>query len=104
MKTLVAGGSPSYEDINSLSQDDKRKLSHICNSCGIESSAVPQMKGEGEQEMDRFNILKGEIIAGNDSSKIAKEFKTMLLKFMNEGRIPKQQGTSILHEMLSLGV
>jgi hypothetical protein len=104
MKTLVAGGSPSYEDISSLSQDEKRKLAHICNSCGIESSAVPQMKGEGEQEMDRFNILKGEIIAGNDSSKIAKEFKTMLLKFMNEGRIPKQQGNSILHEMLSLGV
>jgi hypothetical protein len=62
------------------------------------------MKGEGEAEMDKFNILKGEIIAGNDAPKIAREFKTMLLKFMTEGRIPRQQGNEILHQMLSLGV
>jgi hypothetical protein len=62
------------------------------------------MKGEGQAEEDRFNILRGEITAGNDSPKIAKEFKTMLLKFMTEGRVPRQQGNSILHEMLSLGI
>lgn len=61
------------------------------------------MKGEGEQEEDRFNILRGEIIAGNDSPKIAKEFKVMLMKFMNEGRIPKRQANEILQELLALG-
>jgi hypothetical protein len=102
--TLIAGQTPSYEDIGSLTQEDRRKLSHICSSCQVDSPAVPQMKGEGEAEMDKFNILKGEIIAGNDAPKIAREFKTMLLKFMTEGRIPRQQGNEILHQMLSLGV
>jgi hypothetical protein len=102
--TLVGGGLPSYEQVNSLSQDEKSKLSAICARCGVDSPAVPHMKGEGEAEMDKFNVLRGEIIAGNDAPKIAREFKTMLLKFMNEGRIPKAQGNSILHEMLSLGV
>jgi len=102
--TLIAGQTPSYEDIGGLSKEDREKLSHICNSCHVDSPAVPHMKGEGEAEMDKFNILKGEIIAGNDAPKIAREFKTMLLKFMTEGRIPRQQGNEILHQMLSLGV
>ena len=104
MRILVGKGLPTYEDINRLSQEDKRKLSNICNKAHVESPAVPNMKGEGQAEEDRFNILRGEITAGNDSPKIAKEFKAMLLKFMAEGRVPRQQGNAILHEMLSLGV
>jgi len=104
MRVLVGKGLPTYEEIHRLSQEDKMKLSNICNKSHVESPAVPNMKGEGQAEEDRFNILRGEITAGNDSPKIAKEFKTMLLKFMAEGRVPRQQGNSILHEMLSLGI
>jgi len=104
MRVLVGKGLPTYEEINRLSQEDKRKLSNICNKSHVESPAVPNMKGEGQAEEDRFNILRGEITAGNDSPKIAKEFKALLLKFMAEGRVPRQQGNAILHEMLSLGV
>jgi len=104
MRILVGKGLPTYEDIFGLSQEDKKKLSNICNKAHVESPAVPNMKGEGQAEEDRFNILRGEITAGNDSPKIAKEFKAMLLKFMAEGRVPRQQGNAILHEMLSLGV
>jgi hypothetical protein len=104
VRTLVGGGLPSYEHINALSQDEKRKLSTICHKCQIDSPAVPNMKGEGQAEEDRFNILRGEIISGNDSPKIARELKVLLLKFMNEGRIPRQQGNEILHELLALGL
>jgi hypothetical protein len=103
VRTLVGKGIPSYEDIASLSKEDKQKLHHICKTCKVDSPAIPKMKGEGEQEEDRFNILRGEIIAGNDSPKIAKEFKVMLMKFMNEGRIPRRQANEILQELLALG-
>ena len=103
IRTLVGKGIPSYEDIGELSKEDKVKLHHICKTCKVNSPAVPKMKGEGEQEEDRFNILRGEIIAGNDSPKIAKEFKVMLLKFVNEGRIPRRQANEILQELLALG-
>lgn len=103
IRTLVGKGIPSYEDISELSKEDKVKLHHICKTCKVNSPAVPKMKGEGEAEEDRFNILRGEIIAGNDSPKIAKEFKVMLLKFVNEGRIPRRQANEILQELLVLG-
>jgi len=104
VRTLVGGGLPSYEHINALSQDEKRKLSNICHKCRIDSPAVPNMKGEGQAEEDRFNILRGELISGNDNPKIARELKVLLLKFMNEGRVPRQQANEILHELLTLGL
>jgi len=101
--TLVGKGTPSYEDISALSNEEKSKLRQVCNHCRVDNPAIPKMKGEGEQEEDRFNILRGEIIAGNDNQKIAKEFKVMLLKFVAEGRIPRRQANEILHELLALG-
>lgn len=103
VRTLVGRGVPSYEDISELTKEDKMKLQHICKTCKVDSPAIPKMKGEGQQEEDRFNILRGEIIAGNDNVKIAKEFKVMLMKFMNEGRIPRRQANDILQELLALG-
>ena len=104
MRTLVGKGTPSYNDIAELSKEDKAKLHYICHTCRVDNPAVPKMKGEGEQEEDRFNILRGEIIAGNDSPKIAKELKVMLMKFMNEGRIPRRQANEILQELLAMGL
>jgi hypothetical protein len=101
--TLVGKGVPTYEDISVLTKDEKGKLRQICNKCQVDSPAIPKMKGEGEQEDDRFQILRGEIIAGNDNQKITKEFKAMLIKFVNEGRIPRRQANEILHELLLLG-
>lgn len=103
MRILVGKGIPSYEDIAELTSEDKEKMRHICKTCRVDSPAIPKMKGEGQQEEDRFNILRGEIIAGNDNAKIAKEFKVMLMKFMNEGRIPRRQANEILQELLALG-
>ena len=57
----------------------------------------------GEKEMNRFHILKGEIIAGNDSSQIAREFKGLLIKLMRQGRVPRREGNEILEELLHLG-
>jgi len=53
--------------------------------------------------MDRFNILKGEIQAGNDNKTLVREFKVILLRFINEGRIPRKQGQDILLDLTSMG-
>jgi hypothetical protein len=103
IKTLVGKGIPSYEDISALDKAEKEKLCKITKTCNVDNPAIPVMKSEDKQEEDRFNILRGEIIAGNDNPKIAKEFKVMLMKFVAEGRIPKRQANEILHELLALG-
>jgi hypothetical protein len=105
-QTLVNNQTPPYESISNLSDAEKDTLAHVCRVCHVESPSLPKnskVKSTGQQEEDKFNILRGEIIAGNDSPKIAKELKALLLKFMNEGRIPKHQANEILQELLVMG-
>jgi hypothetical protein len=52
---------------------------------------------------ERFEILKGQILAGNDSKELVKEFKVAMLKFVKEGRIPKREANEILYELMALG-
>jgi len=47
--------------------------------------------------------LKGQVMAGNDSKELIKEFKTMLLKFSNDGRIKKAEAREILLDLTALG-
>ena len=54
--------------------------------------------------MDHFNILKGEISAGNNNKELVKEFKLMLLKFVHEGRVPKRIAHEILIELAAQGL
>jgi hypothetical protein len=104
VKHVGTGMKPSLSDFEMLTPDEKKKLHHITRMSRVENVDVPNpTKDAEEKELDRFNILRGEIIAGNDSSQIAREFKALLMKFVREGRIPKRQANEVLEEMLHLG-
>jgi hypothetical protein len=48
-------------------------------------------------------LLRGEILAGNDSPELIKEFKSLLLKMSNSGQLPVAQVYRILGDLLALG-
>ena len=104
MKTLSGGGLPSYENIADLSHADKLKLHKVVKHTRFEKISVPHpQKTDNQKEMDRFDILKGEIMAGNDNKTIVKEFKVLVMKFIQEGRLPRRQGHEILTDLTSMG-
>jgi hypothetical protein len=47
--------------------------------------------------------MKGEIMAGNDSSQLVSKFKKQIFKLMSRDLIPKSEGKELLMEMASLG-
>jgi hypothetical protein len=103
---IVTGkGFPSHNELGELGDDDKdilHKIFKLSQAQGIESIPSPR-KSRDEQELNRFTILKGEIVAGNDSIELVKEFKVLLLKMMNEGKIGKPDGREVLMDLVSLG-
>jgi len=103
LQQMTDGHMPSFDDIQNLSIDDKQQLHHITRKCDIDISVPNPDKDKLSQEMNRFDILKGEILAGNDNKEMVKEFKVMLLRFMNNGRIPRRQGQEILTDLASIG-
>jgi hypothetical protein len=53
--------------------------------------------------MNRFQILKGQVLAGNDNKELIKEFKVMLLKFIHNGKVPRGQGMDIICDLMAMG-
>ena len=103
--TLTGTGSPSFEDINELSDSEKNLLNKIVKTCKIDQRLlVPTPnKNKEEQDFNRLQILSGEITAGNNNPQIVKELKTILLRLKNVGRIPKKHAHEIMEDLLSLG-
>ena len=97
--------NPSFEDMNDLTQQDKELLHSIVYHSRIQNTVSVPMpdKCEVDRDLNQFEILRGEMVAGNDSPKMIKEFKTLILKLINNKRLPRNQGTTILMELTALG-
>ena len=103
LNVLIEGKQPTIRQFQVLSEAEKDKLHQIVRTTGLGVDVPNPKEEEMDKDLNRFEILKGEIIAGNDNEKILKEFKAMLIKFGREGRIPRREVNSILEELLHMG-
>lgn len=105
MKRIMGGRMIDEYDFNEMPLEDQSYLWDLARDAKIMDRLqlpTPKRTKSGEEE-NRFEILKGEIMAGNDSKELVKEFKTMLLKFSNDGRIKKNEAREILLDLTALG-
>lgn len=68
----------------------------------LESSAEIEGKGlltKRQQDIHRFKVLKGQILAGNNNKKIVVELKSLVLKLNKLGQISNKQATQVLQEL-----
>jgi hypothetical protein len=105
LKVIVGGGVPKFDDLASLSENEKSYLHTVSKKAGItDKISVPTpSKDSMEQDVHQFEVMKGEILAGNDSSVLIKKFKLLLLKLSKNGTLPKREATEILEDLLMLG-
>jgi hypothetical protein len=105
MRTIAGGGIPKFEDFNRLSEEEKDYLHKVSEKAGIlDKLSIPQpSKDKLEQDIHQFEVMKGEILAGNDSPEVIKKFKLILLKLTKTGTIPKREGMEMMEELLTLG-
>lgn len=105
VKKIVGGAiSLSYEDVIDLDDNEKMYLNDLVKKVKLNDVIkvpVPN-KEKQKQEIDRFELLKGQILSGNDSKELIKEFKVLLLKFQKEGKLPKREVNEILYELMIL--
>jgi len=105
IKKIVNGLNPTYEEIGGLTDDEKDYLYKLAKKSQIlDRLSIPAPnKSKDDKMSDRFDILKGEIQAGNNSTELIKEFKTLLLALSNKDLIPKSQAKDILMDLVSMG-
>lgn len=100
VKTIATGRSVSLADYHNLSESEKQQLHHLARHSRVETDLPNPKQSDEDADLRRFEILRGEVVAGNNSSIIAKELKDLLKKFVKEGRLPRQQINEILMEMI----
>jgi hypothetical protein len=85
-----------------LSKEDKHTfdtLAHraqVDEQLGLRYSVSMQ---EQKDDLKQFEIVRGEILAGNDAPELLKELKNYVLKFLREGTISKTEAADLLSEL-----
>jgi hypothetical protein len=104
-RVILGGGVPRYEDIDELTDEEKAYLHKVAKASDIiDRINIPSPnKKEEEQEINKFEIMKGEIMSGNDNADLIKKFKILLIKLSNKNLIPVREGKDILFELTSMG-
>lgn len=104
-RKLLKKEQPSFDELTNLSADEKEILHKVVKLCVLDVS-VPKPESESIQEKDlhRFEILKGEITAGNDNAKLVKEFKVLLMKLVNANRVARKDAHDILTDLAANGL
>lgn len=105
LRTIIGGGVPKFEDLQGLTNEEKEYLHKVANKAGImDKISIPTpSKDKLEQDIHQFEVMKGELLAGNDSPELIKKFKLILLRLSKNGTIPKREATELLEDLIILG-
>jgi hypothetical protein len=105
IKDINGGKVPNFNDISSLTSDEKEYLHKVVCASGFdEKFSIPTPNKDAiEKEIHQFEVLKGEIMSGNDSKALIKKFKILILKLANKGSLGKKEANDVLYTLLSLG-
>jgi hypothetical protein len=98
---VIEKGQVNQSLFNKLSREDQRLFVKIGGSAQIDDGLGYRSIHDEEEkkEMDRFNLVRGIFLAGNNSKEVIQELQGFLRKFLHDGRISKSEGLSLLQEI-----
>ena len=105
IKCIVGGGTPSYDELNKLTEAEKKYLYKVSQEADIYDKIKIPTPGKDAEEKDvhAFNVMKGEILAGNNSKELITKFKALINRLSKTNVLPRSQVSEILNELLELG-
>jgi hypothetical protein len=105
IKHISGGGMPDFNDVNNLDNHEKDYLHKLISKSNLtDRLSVPApSKDQEEKDFHLFEVMKGEIMSGNDSKELVKKFKILILKLSKQNVLPKNEVQEILEDLLSLG-
>lgn len=101
VRKIVNRVSPSFEDLSKLTEEDKQILNELIKLTKINVD-IP-LPTEDKEDLNQFEIMKGQLLAGNDSKDMVKKFKLLIMKLSHSGRLPKSQAKDLIMDLVQLG-
>lgn len=105
IKTMIGGGAPKYEELGKLDNDEKEYLYKLVSRSNMEDKlSVPApSKDQQEKDIHNFEVMKGQILSGNDSVDMVKKFKLLIRKLARQGLLPKADVEDMMDVLTDLG-
>ena len=91
-------------EFNKLSEEEQDYFITLARKCEFDTTigmGIRLTKKESK-DYERFELLKGTVVAGNNSPEVLNELKSYILRFLNDGRLPKRVGHDLLYEISCL--
>lgn len=98
---LVENGKPNARVYTQISPQERKFFEEMSMGAGVWTGLGLKRTttSTDEEEAKRFELLKGEYMAGNNNPKVISELRRLIVKMMNDGRIRKSQGVDLLMEL-----
>ena len=88
----------SQKEFNRLPLREQKLFEKISKGAGVHHTlGLKPVKTDEDNDMEeRFEVLKGEWFAGNNSHELVRELRKIVIHFMEEGRLTKSQARELL--------
>lgn len=105
INSIIGGGVPNYNDLSTLDDEEKNYLYKLVEKSDLKSrlSVPAPSKDTEEKDIHSFEVMKGEILAGNDNKEMIKKFKLLTVKLTKYGLLPKNESSELLQLLVELG-
>jgi len=98
---LLDEGKANPRVYDTLPVDERKLFEKIATGAGIfhHLKLKKTLTDDEAKDYERFQVLRGEYCAGNNSQALMKELRRLIVKFMSDGKIHKSEGTQLLMEL-----
>jgi hypothetical protein len=105
IRKITGGSVLGYSDFDKMSQPEKDYLHSLSKRASIlDKIDIPAPRIDNdERDIRQFEIMKGEMMAGNNNEQMIRKFKQMIVKLLDKGILPKGEGRDILVELTKAG-
>jgi hypothetical protein len=101
IETFIDTQKINDRQLEKLNKEEQQMFKKLIKKSGLDVIyKVKDYKDDNDKkEEDRFNLVKGQYIAGNDNPRVKDELRKFIIKFMMEGKINKKEGQDILFQL-----
>lgn len=104
LKYIIKHKKVDYKLYSSLSKKETQIFHTLINKAKLDQylGFEGYTNDEEDKQMKRFELLRGEVLAGNNNREVLKELRELIMNFMATNKMRKSEGNQILYELNSI--
>jgi len=101
---LLDTGKPNTRVYNQISDEERKHFQKLASAAGVfKGMGLPvTVIDDEEKDVRRWEILRGQVTAGNNNAKLLDELRKLTVRLMNVDRIKRKTGLDILMELSAM--